>query len=62
MEERLYRDWMAKEKLVTLSNETFDKIIATLAEVGVEKLNVYNILKVIEAKHPELVEEFADLL
>lgn len=62
MEERLYRDWMAKEKLVTLSNETFDKIIGTLAEVGVEKLNVYNILKVIEERYPELVEEFADLL
>ncbi len=62
MEERLYRDWMAKEKLVTLSDETFDKIIGTLAEVGVEKLNVYNILKVIEQRYPELVEEFSDLL
>lgn len=62
LEETLYRNWMAKEKLVTLSDETFDKIIGTLADIGVEKLSVFNILKVIEERHPELVEEFADLL
>ncbi|MFQ5884903.1 MAG: NAD(P)/FAD-dependent oxidoreductase [Thermoplasmata archaeon] len=62
LEEELYRNWMAKEKLVTLSDETFDKIIETLAEVGVDKLSIFNILKVMEDRHPELVEEFADLL
>jgi len=62
LEEDLYRNWMAKEKLVTLSDETFDMIIGTLAEVGVDKLSIFNILKVMEDRHPELVEEFADLL
>ncbi|MDG6221067.1 MAG: NAD(P)/FAD-dependent oxidoreductase, partial [Candidatus Thermoplasmatota archaeon] len=62
LENGLFRDWIAKEKLVTLSDETFDKLIGTLAEVGVDKLSVGNILKVIQEKHPELAEEFADLI
>jgi len=62
LEEALYRNWMAKEKLVTLSDETFDKIIATLAEANLDHLSVLNILKVIQDRHPELVEEFMDLI
>ena len=62
LEKALFRNWIAKEKLVTLSDDTFDKIISTLAEVGVDKLSVGNILAVIQDRHPELVEEFADLL
>ncbi|MFQ6061218.1 MAG: NAD(P)/FAD-dependent oxidoreductase, partial [Thermoplasmata archaeon] len=62
LEEQLYRNWMAKEKLVSLTDETFDMIIATLADIGVEKLSVYNILKVVEERHPELVSEFVHLL
>jgi digeranylgeranylglycerophospholipid reductase len=62
LENHLYRNWMAKEKLVTLSDDTFNKVIATLNEVGVEKMSTYSILKAIEAKHPELVREFRDFL
>jgi digeranylgeranylglycerophospholipid reductase len=62
IENQLYRNWLAKEKLVTLSDETFDKIIATLNEVGVDKMSTFAILKAIEAKYPELVKEFQDLL
>jgi len=62
MENHLYRNWMAKEKLVTLSDETFNKIITTLNEVGVEKMSTFAILKAIETKYPELVKEFQDFL
>ncbi|MEM0342695.1 MAG: NAD(P)/FAD-dependent oxidoreductase [Thermoplasmata archaeon] len=62
LEDHLYRNWMAKEKLVTLSDDTFNKIIGTLNEVGVEKMSTYALLKAIERKHPELVKEFQDLL
>ncbi len=34
LEEGLYRNWLAKNKLVTLTDEEFDEIIETLAEVG----------------------------
>ncbi len=62
LEEGLYRNWMAKNKLVTLTDEDFDLIIGTLAEVGVEKLSIHRILKVIKERHPQLVEKFLDLI
>jgi digeranylgeranylglycerophospholipid reductase len=62
IENHLYRNWMAKEKLVTLSDDTFNKVIATLNEVGVEEMSTYSILKAIEAKHPDLVREFQEFL
>lgn len=62
LEEGLFRNWMAKNKLVTLTDEEFDQIISTLAEVGVEKLSVHKILKVIKERHPQLVEKFMDLI
>ena len=62
LENHLYRNWMAKEKLVTLSDDIFNKVIATLNEVGVEKMSTYAILKAVEKKHPDLVKEFKDFL
>ncbi len=61
-EETLYRNWMAKNKLVTLTDEDFDKIILTLSTAGIEKLSVHAILKVIKERHPELVSKFADMI
>lgn len=62
LENHLYRNWMAKEKLVTLSDDTFNKVIATLNEVGVERMSTIAILKAIEKRHPDLVKEFQNLL
>ncbi|HYA11350.1 MAG TPA: NAD(P)/FAD-dependent oxidoreductase [Thermoplasmata archaeon] len=62
LEEKLYRNWLAKEKLVTLSDETFDKIIDVLAGVRLEKLNVHNILKAVHTKYPEVTKEFEAFL
>jgi len=62
MENHLYRNWMAKEKLVTLKDETFNRIIDALNEVGVEKMSSFAILKAIEKKYPDLVKEFQDFL
>jgi digeranylgeranylglycerophospholipid reductase len=62
LEEKLYRNWLAKEKLVTLSDETFDKIIEVLSGVRLEKLNVHNILKAVHTKYPEVTKEFEAFL
>ena len=62
LENQLYRNWLAKEKLVTLSDETFDKIIVALNEIGVEKMSTLAILKAIETGYPELVKEFQEFL
>ena len=62
LEEKLYRNWYAKEKLCTLSDETFDKVIDALQGVKLEKLSVHNILKAVHDKYPEITKEFEALL
>ncbi len=62
LEEQLWRNWMAKNKLCTLSDETFDKIIDTLQHANLAKLSVHRILLAIKERHPELVKEFEDLI
>ncbi|MCJ2519605.1 MAG: NAD(P)/FAD-dependent oxidoreductase [Candidatus Thermoplasmatota archaeon] len=62
MENRLYRNWLAKEKLAKLSDETLDKLIDSLADAGVEKLSVLAILHAVQKKYPELVKDFQELL
>jgi digeranylgeranylglycerophospholipid reductase len=62
LEEKLYRNWLAKEKLVTLSDETFDKLIDALAGTKLEKLNVHNILRAVQSKYPEVTKEFEAFL
>jgi digeranylgeranylglycerophospholipid reductase len=62
LENALYRNWMAKEKLVTLPDDAFDGILATLNEVGVEKMSTLSILKAVGQSYPDLVKEFQNLL
>jgi len=61
-EDQMYRNWMAKEKLVTLSDETFDKACEVLASAELEVVNTIEILRLIQRKYPELVKEFEDML
>ncbi len=62
LEEKLYRNWLAKEKLCTLSDETFDKIVDALQTVRLQKLTVHNILKAVNEKYPEVTKEFEQFL
>jgi digeranylgeranylglycerophospholipid reductase len=62
LEEKLYRNWLAKEKLCTIQDETFDKIIDALQDVKLQKLNVHNILKAVHEKYPEVTREFEAFL
>ncbi len=62
LEEKLFRNWMAKETFIKLSDDVFNKIIPTISEYGLDEINVFNLLKVIAEKHPELVETFEDLI
>lgn len=62
LEEKLYRNWLAKEKLVQLNDETFDKVIDALAGFKLEKLSVHNILKAVHEKYPEVTKEFEAFL
>ena len=58
----MIRNWIAKEKLVTLSDDVFDKVLETLQDYEVDQLTTFGILNAVKAKHPELVKEFEDLL
>jgi digeranylgeranylglycerophospholipid reductase len=62
LEEKLYRNWLAKEKLCTISDETFDKLVDALQGVKLEKLSVHNILKAVHEKYPEVTKEFESFL
>ncbi len=62
LEEKLYRNWLAKEKLCTISDETFDKIVDALQGVHLQKLSVHNILKAVHDKYPEVTKEFEAFL
>ena len=62
LEEKLYRNWLAKEKLCTISDETFDKLVDALQGVKLQKLSVHNILKAVHDKYPEVTKEFEAFL
>lgn len=62
LEPKLYRDWMAKEKLSTLSDEMLDRIVKIISETTLEKLSVYTLLAAIKEKDPDLVKELEDLI
>lgn len=62
LEDKMYRNWMAKEKLASLTDDTINKIIEAISEVEVEKITSLELLRAVKAKHPELVSEFEDLI
>ena len=62
MEDGLYRDWMAKEKLCELDDETINELVKIMSTADIEHVNVQNLLIVIKEKFPELVKDFEDLI
>jgi digeranylgeranylglycerophospholipid reductase len=61
LEQELLRNWMAKEKVARFDDETFNRIVATLAEARPDA-NSRSLLLAIGKKHPSLVAEFSQLL
>ncbi len=62
LENKMYRNWMAKEKLATFSDDTFNKIIEAISDIEMEKITSLELMKAVKAKYPELVKEFEDLI
>ncbi len=62
MEDELYRDWLAKNRLVKLSDEEFDDLISALSEADIEHISIYEILEVVKEKNPKLVEDLMNFL
>ncbi len=61
-EDKSYMNWMAKERLAGLSDETLNKLIHAISDVKVEKISVINLLYAVREKYPELVTEFEGFL
>jgi digeranylgeranylglycerophospholipid reductase len=62
MEDKLFRNWMAKEKLATLTDDVIDHLIKMISGSDIKEVNVYNLLKVVKEKYPQVVEGFEDLI
>ena len=62
MEDKLYRNFMAKEKLASLDDETIDELIKMVKTANLEHVTVYNLLKAVKEKFPKVVEGFEDLI
>ena len=62
MEDKLYRNWMAKERFATLDDQTLDELIQLIKDSDIGEVNVYNLLKIVKEKYPKVVEGFEDLI
>ncbi len=59
---KLWRNYMAKEKATKLTDDTFDKVIDALSELKLNQVSIGAILEGVKEKYPELIEEFQDML
>ncbi len=62
LEDKLWRNYMAKEKAVELDDDQFDMIIDALSEEKIEEMSTEAILNAVGEKYPDLVESFGDML
>ncbi len=62
LENRLWRNYMAKEKATTLDDGTFDKLIDSLSDIELDRVSIMAILEGVQKKYPELIKEFEDML
>lgn len=61
MEDKLVRNWIAKEKFATLDDKILDDVVLAINDSDIKEVNVYNLLKVIKDKYPDLMSEMEDL-
>ena len=61
-EDKMYRNWMAKEKFAKMDDDMLNKIIDAISTVPMDEISTYTILKAVEEKYPELLEDLADFL
>ncbi len=62
MEEELARHYLIKERLIRVDDETINKVIRAVAEIGVERLTTQAVLDAIRIRHPEILKSFDGLL
>jgi len=61
-EDMFFRNYIAKVKMTSLSDEMLDLLVESIKDEKLEELTVLEVLKAVERKHPEVMEELAELL
>ena len=62
IEEQLIRNYIAKEKLISLTDDTINKIIDALSGYKIERITTMEVLRMVQERYPEVMEELQDLL
>src|SRR5256885_9921158 len=62
MEEELARHYLIKERLIRVDDETINKVLRAVSEIGVDRLSISAVLEAIRAKYPEVLKAFDGLL
>lgn len=62
MEDHLYRNYLMKEKISRLDDDTFDKLVHAMTTVDMERMTTLEILRAIQKRYPELVKEFEEFM
>lgn len=62
LEAKQWRNYMAKEKLTAISDETLTKILDAISSVELKEISTLSLLKAVEQKYPELMEELSEFL
>lgn len=60
LEEKLYRNYMAKELLLRQSDETMDRVIEALGSTIMEDVGTYEIMAAISEKCPDVLREIEE--
>src|SRR5947199_33641 len=62
MEEELARHYLIKERLIRIDDETINKVVRAVSEIGAEQLSTPVVLDAIRTKYPEVLKAFDGLL
>ena len=62
LEDMFFRNYIAKEKMANMSDEMLDMLVESIKDEQLEELTVLEVLKAVERKHPEFMEELAEFL
>jgi len=62
LEDTLYRNYLIKEKLRTMDDATINRIVRALADIGIDRVGMKEILAALRAREPDLVREFEAFL
>jgi len=62
LEEELARHYLIKERLIRIDDETINKVIRAVAEIGVERLTAGAVLEAIRMRYPEVLTAFEGLV